>query len=372
VLSIITIARNEAAGLAGFLEHHRDLADEHVLVDTGSDDETVAIARQLGAAVHHFTWCDDFAAARNHSLEQARGDWVLCLDVDEFIDPADFAAIQQAARGQPTCYMLPQWNYYDQPQHQEWQPVTGRYPQREKQHLGFFLAEQYRLFPGNFGLRWEGRVHEDLAPAVKAAGLAKAALDTPIHHYGYVRGKEHNDQRNKLYGQLVRKKAEENPGDPKGQLELAYILVQEGQGRQAIPVLEAVCAQDQKGPVLERAQAMLASLYRADGRPDAAVQLLFAAVTDNPRWLFAWNDLLNLLMDQEHWEQAAAGLAAARDHCGEHALLLKIQCRLEIKTGMVVEAMRTARKVDGLLPGNDEFARIAEQCEELARKEGLI
>ena len=372
MLSIITIARNEAPGLAEFLDHHRPLGDEHILVDTGSTDDTVAIAGECGAAVHHFAWCDDFAAARNHSLEQAAGDWVLCLDVDEFIDPADFAVIRKALTGPPTCFMLPQWNYYDEPRHQEWQPVTGRYPHREKDHRGFFVAEQYRLFPTGHGLRWEGRVHEDLAASVGESGLPRAALAVPVHHYGYVRGAEHNRQRNTLYGQLVRRKMADDPDDPKSRLELATILVQEGQGRQAIPVLEALCAETRTGPVAERARTLLAGLYRADGRPAAAIPCLFEAVTENPRWLFGWKDLIELLLDMEHWEQAETGLAAAAESCGENVLLLRLRCRLEIRTRRLVEALHTARRVVELAPEDREFARIAEQCEELARKEGLI
>ncbi len=372
MLSIITIARNEAAGLAAFLDHHRPLAGEHVLVDTGSDDDTVTIARQHGAAVHHFSWCDDFAAARNHSLEAAGGDWVLCLDVDEFIDPADFPRLLAAAAGPSLCFMLPQWNYYDDARHQEWQPVTGRYPQREKGQSGFFVAEQYRLFPTGHGLRWEGRVHEDLSPSVRAAGLPRSLLEVPIHHYGYVRGAQHNRQRNQLYGQLVRRKAAENPDDPKGQLELATILVQEGQGRQAIPILEELCRGKLQGPVVERAATLLAGLFRADNRPDEAIALLFQTVTENPGWLFAWHDLISLLVDRQHWEQAQAGLNAAAEACGEHVLLLKLQCQLEIKTRQVVAAMHTARRVHELAPGDGEFQRLARQCEDMARKAGLL
>src|SRR5438477_243699 len=50
-------------------------AVELVVVDTGSTDDTVKIARRLGARIAHFTWVDDFAAARNRSLEEATGEW---------------------------------------------------------------------------------------------------------------------------------------------------------------------------------------------------------------------------------------------------------------------------------------------------------
>lgn len=372
MLSLITIAKNEAAPMAKFLRHHQSLFDEMIVVDTGSTDDTVAVAQKNGARVFSFTWCDDFAAARNFSLEQATGKWVMYLDFDEVIAPSDFKRIREAIKGPQTCYMLPQWNYYNQPQHQEWQPVRGRYPKREKGQLGFFVADQYRLFPTGLGLEWHGRVHEDLALSVKAAGFKPEALDVPIHHYGYVEGEERNAGRNEMYGKLVRKKLEDDPNDWKAILELAYILVQENEGRQAIPMLEKLVANGPEGPVLSRAQIMLASLYNADHRPDDAITVLHETVVANPTWLFGWTDLIKLLIEGGHWEQADAGMAVAKETFGEDPLLLKLECQLLIKTKRIVEAIPVARRVAVLMPGMQEFNNLADKCEVLARKEGLI
>lgn len=372
MLSLITIAKNEAGRMAKFLRHHQDLFDEVIVVDTGSTDGTAAIAAEHGARVFSFTWCDDFSAARNFSLEKATGTWVMCLDFDEVIAPSDFKRIRQAIQGADTCFLLPQWNYYNHPQHQEWQPVRGRYPKREKGQLGFFVADQYRIFPTGLGLKWLGRVHEDLAPSVKAAGLLPQGLDVPVHHYGYVKGDEHNTGRNELYGKLVRKKVEDDPNDWKAALELAYILVQESKGREAIPLLEELVLEGPEGPVLSRAQVMLATLYHGSGRLDDAIVVLHGTVTQNPTWLFGWTDLIRYLIEAQHWEQTEAAMSVAKDTFGEDPLLLKLECQLMIKTRRIVEAIPLARRVAELMPGMQEFAKLADQCEALARKEGLI
>ncbi len=375
MLSLIAIAKNEAAGMADFLRHHQDLFDELIVIDTGSTDQTATIATDNGAKVFDFTWCDDFSAARNFSLEKASQKWALCLDIDEFIAQSDFERLRQLIQklqDQPTCFMLPQWNYYDDARHQEWQPVRGQYPEFEKNHEGFFVAQQYRLFPTDCGLNWQGRVHEDMSPSLKTAKVPSKFLDIPIHHYGYVKSDEHNRDRNDMYGRLVRKKVEDAPDNWSANLELAYILVQEGQGRQAIPVLEKLNKIGKAGPVLSRAQAMLAKLYVADDRPDEAIAVLHQTVTQNPNWLFGWTDLIKLLIDGQHWEQAESAISVTSESFVDEPLLMKLECQLMIKTRRIVEAIPLARRISQLVPGMQEYARIADQCEALARKEGLL
>jgi glycosyltransferase involved in cell wall biosynthesis len=78
----------------------RGVADEIVVVDTGSTDATPDIARRAGALVSSFAWCDDFAAARNAALDRAHGHWVLQIDADERLvapgrGPADRTALRR-------------------------------------------------------------------------------------------------------------------------------------------------------------------------------------------------------------------------------------------------------------------------------------
>ena len=88
-LSLCMIVKNEEEVIGRCLGSVRSLVDDLVIVDTGSTDQTVEICKTYGARVFHFTWCDDFSAARNHAFCQAAGDYILWLDADDVIEPAE-------------------------------------------------------------------------------------------------------------------------------------------------------------------------------------------------------------------------------------------------------------------------------------------
>ncbi len=98
LVSLCIIARDEETNLRRCLTSAAGAADEMIVVDTGSRDDTVAVAQELGARVEYFPWCNDFAAARNYGLDQATGEWVLVLDADDELTPEACAAIPELAR----------------------------------------------------------------------------------------------------------------------------------------------------------------------------------------------------------------------------------------------------------------------------------
>ena len=92
------IVKNEEASLPSCLNSVKDVVDEMVVLDTGSIDRTSEIAREFGARVNHFEWCNDFSKARNESLKYVQGDWVLVLDADEVLVPEIVPALKQAIK----------------------------------------------------------------------------------------------------------------------------------------------------------------------------------------------------------------------------------------------------------------------------------
>ena len=94
-ISACYITKNEEHTLARSLTSLKGQVDELIVVDTGSTDNTVAVAKEYGAQVYHYEWTHDFAAARNAALDKATGDWVIFLDADEYFALESAAKLRQ-------------------------------------------------------------------------------------------------------------------------------------------------------------------------------------------------------------------------------------------------------------------------------------
>ncbi|MEY3543878.1 MAG: hypothetical protein RLZZ247_35 [Cyanobacteriota bacterium] len=105
MLSLSMIVRDEAAQIEDCLRSVQGFVDEMVVVDTGSTDNTVALAQALGARVEQIEWPGDFAPARNQALQWVSGDWVLVLDADERLRPEAMAPLR-ALMAQPDVLLI--------------------------------------------------------------------------------------------------------------------------------------------------------------------------------------------------------------------------------------------------------------------------
>lgn len=85
-ISACVIVKNEEKNIGQWLSNMRQIADEIIVVDTGSTDNTLPILENAGITPYHFTWCNDFAAAKNYAIQQVTGDWIVFLDADEYFD----------------------------------------------------------------------------------------------------------------------------------------------------------------------------------------------------------------------------------------------------------------------------------------------
>ena len=197
-LSLCMIVKNEEMYLPTALESIKDIVNEMIVVDTGSTDRTVEIAQKNGAHVFHFEWCDDFSRARNYSLDHAAGDWILSLDADERIPRSELAKIRQAI-------------YYSEIAAVS---MIQRIPQANENLVPFVDREYCRLFRNHPEIRYQGRIHEQILPAIQKLNGKVLQSDIVIDHWAYGATAEKKKKRAQRNMRLLLKDADENPGDP--------------------------------------------------------------------------------------------------------------------------------------------------------------
>ncbi|MFH1844486.1 MAG: glycosyltransferase [bacterium] len=363
VITLVLIVKNEAEMVAQVLADHAPLYDEALVVDTGSSDDTTTVASQAGARVITFPWCDDFAAARNRGLDQARGRWILTLDADERIDASDLGLIRQAVLdAEPCCFVLPQWNYTSRSGLPGWQPVAKRYPEQERGQHGFVVSNIIRLFPQRPDLRYEGRVHEGVDRDVTRLGLPVKYLEAPVHHYGHVRSPEVTRRRYELYGQLVRQKWRDNPDDPQVTLEMASRLLEEKRPAEAKDLLRSLERTGEVDNAVVSASLLLARILRQEGDLLAASNELGWVVTQRPRWLQGWIELLDVSVSRGRWTDVAQQLQQALNLFGPKPVLLLQKCRLLLLGGKLEAAAELSRKLAKRCPDWQVAQELAKQC----------
>ncbi|MDP3733683.1 MAG: polysaccharide deacetylase family protein [Nanoarchaeota archaeon] len=216
-LSVCMIVKNEEAYLAQCLSSVQGLADEIIIVDTGSTDRTKEIAVEFTEKIFQFSWCDDFAAARNESLKQATGDWILILDADEVLNQDQFPLLQQALYNKDTAgYRLLTQNYSNDSSISGWMPVQEKnmYAQTAQ---GWYPSVKVRLFRRQKEHYFIGRVHEMVDETIQNNAGKMAFLDVPVHHYGTLRETAAKTQ---TYLELSKQKVTANPMNAKAYYEL--------------------------------------------------------------------------------------------------------------------------------------------------------
>jgi len=217
-LSVSMIIKNEGQNIAKCLTSARPIADEMIVVDTGSTDRTKDIAKALGAKVYGFAWTGDFSEARNFSLSKASGDWILSLDADEVISSIDYKALKELVkRRKPAAYRIVTRNYSNEVGAQGFSANTGEYPVEET-GFGWFPSTKVRLFPNDRRIRFENPVHEFLEGTVTRSGIPIMPCDIPVHHYGRL-NIEKLREKGEAYYLLGKKKLEE-----KGETDLKAIF----------------------------------------------------------------------------------------------------------------------------------------------------
>lgn len=259
-ISLCMIVKNEEAVLERCLDSVRGIADEIIIVDTGSADHTKQLADKFTDCVYDFAWRNDFAAARNFAFKKATKDYILWLDADDILlenDRIRFQALKKSFDGSVDVYMM-RYN-------------TGF----DAQGNVTFSYFRERLVRRSCAFRWDEPVHEYLEFSGSLASADVCVTHTKTDYTPTGRNIA-------IYERLL---GQGKALTPRGLYYYARELKDNGRAEEAIRCFERFLA-DGAGWVEDNinACAELARLYSAQGMPELAFRSLTRSFYyDTPR-----------------------------------------------------------------------------------------
>ncbi len=166
-ITLSMIVKNEEKYLQGCLESVKDVVDEIALIDTGSTDQTINIAKDFHARIFQYEWKDDFSAARNFALSNSTGDWILYLDADERLSVESIDELKNLIEKNDLSGYRCLVNSIDE--------INGK-PN---------FMRYTRLFRNSPNIKFNGRIHEQIDDSLLEHGYKILDSDIEIIHVGY-------------------------------------------------------------------------------------------------------------------------------------------------------------------------------------------
>lgn len=193
------IVKDEEKNIERCIQSTEGLAEEIVVVDTGSTDDTVKIAERMGAKIYDYPWDGNFANARNFAMEKAESEWLLLLDGDEALDPNSFEVISQFINTTSLDGA-----------HFRIRNYTGRYsPEIYTLHNGLRLLRKSNRY------HFQGEIHEQIvADNGENVSDRFTLLEAVVHHYGYLDEIVRKKQKRRRNIPILAKQLEQNPHEP--------------------------------------------------------------------------------------------------------------------------------------------------------------
>jgi len=277
-------------------------ADEIVVVDTGSQDRSVEIAKSMGAKVFHYEWQDDFAAARNFSMEQATGGWILQMDADEEFHQADIPKLRAILeRDDVDGVHLVIRNFFPLPALQTDKSVEN--PMSYPHSVNHFP----RLVRNRPDIRYTGTIHEGFATLDSVL-----VSDVSIFHYGYAQEDDRKGRRFERNRRMTLKNVEDNPDDPLAHYYAATTCLSSNRHEEAERYfLKMIELSDPEHPrqkhFYQMANAHLATLAVLQHDYETVECFARAAIQPDPGYLDPWLRLgESCFFLEKHWEAERA------------------------------------------------------------------
>ncbi len=283
-ISACMIVKNEEKLLPQCLESIKDYVDEIIIVDTGSTDRTVEIAKSYGAKVYHHPWEDDFSKHRNQSISYATSEWVFIIDADEVLEKGSGKVMREVIKNNSVdSYFFVVKSAYNE-------------------GVGMASHNSVRLFQNGKGIHYKGRVHNRIVGD-------KKSLICPIYliHYGYDLGEEINEKKFERTANLLKKEIEENPEHPRAHhyLSASYLSTKafDMAIKEALTAIELSEKYNHNDFLYLWSHFIAGFSYINTGKYDEAETISLGALTKYPDHLDSHYLLSQVYLEKKQWDK---------------------------------------------------------------------
>ncbi|MBI2141601.1 tetratricopeptide repeat protein [Candidatus Woesearchaeota archaeon] len=281
-ITLCMIVKNESAWIEKCISSVKGLVDQVIVIDTGSSDDTVEIAKKLGAEVYFFEWNDDTSAARNEGIKHARGDWILVLDADEAIAASDFDKIKRLiSDNEYDGYSLVQRNYTNNTYREDFLWTINDTYEESEGFTGWVPRLIVRLFRNRTEIKFEGIAHELVEPSIERSGGKYAVVDVPIHHFKEKKSADYLKAKPEHYRRIGLKKIAADPNNPRSWMEMGTVEREAENFAKAKEYFEKAIELDSK--FVEAYQSLGVCLSKL-GELDSAIETFKKAVELNEHY----------------------------------------------------------------------------------------
>lgn len=220
-ISLCMIMRDDAKTISRCLRSVAGLVDEIIIVDTGSKDNSIEIAKSHGAQIYFDPWQDDFARPRNLGIEKARGQWILVMDPDEIILQKHHLDLRWLTRAKNVgAFWITTYNYGPYTHKMDYK-FTGIDGDPLGKYKGYTPSTKTRLFKNGLGIRFEGCWHELVDWYLRREKIQMGSSPIPVHHWVDEISQKSREEKKAFYLKMGEKKVREWPTHGQARWELA-------------------------------------------------------------------------------------------------------------------------------------------------------
>lgn len=287
LLTVAMIVKNEERFLPECLASVKEVVDQLIIVDTGSTDRTIEIAKSFDAQVIEIEWPNDFAKARNVGLDAVKTPWVLVMDADEELMQDDIGVLTQAI----TTPLADAYNIR----------IVSVMDRAEN------ISESYvlRLFRTHPKVRFEGKVHEQIFPSLGRNNMGISPLNLRLLHKGYLNAVISHRKKTERNRNLLEQHLQENPNDGYMLWQLAQTLMGAGDYPAALAAArKALKNIPPDHAVWVLAQTTLARILELNGEPKRAIKSLQEGQAAFPTYTDFYYFEGIFRMNLQQWPQA--------------------------------------------------------------------